>query len=79
VWVDYTLFSGTDSLIANRLLSLGIPVTIDSVEWFRKLLLKSRGLETETFNFYLQSAQEYRKEEDRKNRLVGLKSYNANE
>ncbi len=79
VWVDYTLFSGTDSLIANRLLSLGIPVTIDSVEWFRKLLLKSRGLETETFNFYLQSTQEYRKEEDRKNRLVGLKSYNANE
>ena len=50
-----------------------------TVEWFRKLLLKSRGLETETFNFYLQSAQEYRKEEDRKNRLVGLKSYNANE
>tara|TARA_R110000823_G_scaffold198527_1_gene329718 strand:- start:1048 stop:1806 length:759 start_codon:yes stop_codon:yes gene_type:complete len=79
VWVNYTLFNGTDSLIANRLLSLGIPITIDSVEWFRKLLLKSKGLETDTFNFYLQTAQEYRDEDNRVNNLLGLKRYNPNE
>lgn len=79
VFVNYTLFDGTDSLIAYKLLSIGIPVTVDSVQWFRKLLLKSRGLDTEAFEFYLKAAQEYRKREDKKARLVGLKSYSPNE
>ena len=77
VYVKYTLFNGSDSLIADKLLSLGLPVSIESVQWFRQLLLKSKGLETETFNFYLKASRQYREDEDRKQKMIGLKRYSG--
>ena len=77
VYIRYTLFSGSDSLIANKLLSLGLPVSVESVQWFRRLLLKSKGLETETFNFYLKASRKFREDEDRKQKMLGLKRYSG--
>lgn len=77
VYVRYTLFTDSDSLIANKLLSLGLPVSVESVQWFRRLLLESRGLETETFNFYLKASRKYREDEDRKQKMIGLKRYSG--
>jgi hypothetical protein len=79
VWVSYTLFDGTDAFIAQKLLSIGIPVSVDSVQWFRKLLIKSRGLDTESFDFYLKAAKAYRENEDQKAILTGLKPYSPKE
>lgn len=79
VFVSYTLFDGTDSLIANKLLSIGIPVSVESVQWFRKLLIESRGLDTETFEFYLKAAEQYRKKEDKQAKIIGLKPYSPKE
>jgi hypothetical protein len=79
VWVSYTLFDGTDAMIANKLLSIGIPITVDSVQWFRKLLIQSRGLDTESFDFYLKAAKEYRDREDKKATVTGLKPYSPKE
>ena len=79
VFADYTLFSGSDALIANKLLALGIPVSVESAQWFRRLLLESEGLDTETFEFYLKAAREYRKEETRRHNLIGTKPYDAGE
>ena len=77
VYIRYTLFTDSDSLIANKLLSLGLPVSVESVQWFRRLLLESRGLETETFNFYLKASRKYREDEDRKQKMIGLKRYSG--
>ena len=79
VWVSYTLFDGSDAMIAYKLLSIGIPVNVDSVQWFRKLLLESRGLDTESFEFYLKAAKRYREKEDKEATLIGLKSYSPKE
>lgn len=77
VFVKYSLFDGSDALIANKLLSLGLPVSVESVQWFRRLLLESQGLETETFNFYLKAARKFRQDEDKKERMLGLKRYSG--
>ena len=77
VYVRYTLFSGSDSLIANKLLSLGLPISVESVQWFRRLLLQSKGLETETFNFYLKASRKFREDEDKKQTMLGIKRYSG--
>ena len=43
VIVYYTLYDGPDSLIANKLLEMGIPITADNVDWY-KLQLMSKNL-----------------------------------
>ena len=59
VFVQYWLFSGSDALIAEELLKLGIPVNVDNAEWFRRQLVKQQGLETETWQKYLAVSKAY--------------------
>lgn len=59
VYVTYWEFSGSDSLICEKLIQLGIEVTVDNVEWFRRQLLLSRGLDTTAWEWYLQQSQTY--------------------
>ena len=59
VFVQYWLFSGSDALIAEELMKLGIAVNVDNAEWFRRQLVKQEGLETETWNKYLNISKAY--------------------
>ena len=59
VYVTYWEFSGSDSLICEKLIKLGIEVSVDNVEWFRRQLLLSRGLDTTDWEWYLQQSQTY--------------------
>ena len=43
VMVYYTLYDGSDALIANKLLEMGLPVNEDNVDWY-KLQLMSKNL-----------------------------------
>ena len=40
VVVQYTLYSGTDSLIALKLLDMGLPVTPNNADWLKRKILK---------------------------------------
>ena len=40
VIIKYTLYHGTDAIIANKLLEIGMPVTPDNAQWLRKQLRK---------------------------------------
>lgn len=44
VWVDYVLFDGVDSVIATKLKGLGMKVNIESVEWFKRSIIRSGDL-----------------------------------
>lgn len=59
VFVQYWLFTGSDALIAEELLKLGIPINVDNAEWFRRQLVKQQGLETETWQKYLSVSKAY--------------------
>jgi len=59
-------------MIARKLLSLGVPVTVDSVQWLRQLILKNRGLDTETFDFYLKAVREIAKKRKEQRKLQGV-------
>lgn len=72
VFVDYTLYDGTDAILARKLLSLGVPVTIDTVQWLRQLILQNKGLDTETFDFYLKAVREIAKKAKEQRKLQGL-------
>ena len=76
VFVEYTLFSGTDAMIARKLMNLGIPVNVGTVENYRRLLLKSKGLETETFDFYLETMRQERKRSRKERKLQGVATNN---
>ena len=39
---------------------MGIPITVDNVEWYKRILLRSRGLDTQTWEYYLSAMQAYR-------------------
>jgi hypothetical protein len=74
--VRYTLFNGTDAMIARKLMNLGIPVNVGTVENYRRLLLKSKGLETETFDFYLETMRQERKRSRKARKLQGVATNN---
>jgi hypothetical protein len=38
--VSYTLYDGPDSLIANKLLEMGVPVSGSNVDWYKQQLLE---------------------------------------
>jgi hypothetical protein len=69
--VQYSLFDGPDSLVCHQLLTLGIPITVDNVEWYKRMLLQERGLDTETWEHYLQVSRAYREREERNDKLAG--------
>jgi len=72
VYVGYTHYDGTDAMMARKLMNLGIPVTVSTVESYRRLLLKSKGLEIETFEFYLETMknERERRKKERKNQGI---------
>ena len=39
--VSYTLYDGPDSLIANKLLEMGVPVSNTNVDWYKQQLLEA--------------------------------------
>lgn len=63
VFIQYWLFTGSDALICEKLVRLGIEVSVDTVEWFRRRLLISRGLDTSTWEWYLKTSQAYWEQE----------------
>ena len=72
VFVEYTHYDGTDAMMARKLMNLGIPVTVGTVENYRRLLLKSKGLETETFEFYLEAMRNERERRKRERKNQGV-------
>ena len=40
-FIKYMLYDGPDSLIAIRLLKMGLGVTVENVDWYKRLLLES--------------------------------------
>jgi len=70
-YVQYYLFDGADSLICQQLLELGIAITVENVEWYKKMLLKERGLDTDTWEHYLQVSLAYREREMKNDKLYG--------
>jgi len=59
VYVQYWEFTGSDALICEQLLKMGIEVNVDNVEWFRRQLLLSRGLDTTDWEWYLAVSTKY--------------------
>ncbi len=59
VFVQYWLFTGSDALIAEELSKLGIPVTVDNAEWFRRQLILHQGLETDVWQRYLKLSKKW--------------------
>ena len=39
VMIRYKLYDGPDSLIANKILEMGLPVTLNNVNWYKKEIL----------------------------------------
>ena len=72
VYVEYTHYDGTDAMMARKLMNLGIPVTVGTVENYRQLLLKSKGLETDTFEFYLEAMRNERERRKRERKNQGI-------
>ena len=64
MWVDYLLFDGVDSLIATVVQELGLSVTVENVEWYKRKMISGDVLNmtTEEIEAWVQSQQaEYRK------------------
>ena len=72
VYVEYTLFQGTDAMMARKLMQLGIPITVSTVESYRQMLLRNKGLETDTFEHYLQIMQNERKRKKKERKMQGI-------
>ena len=72
VYVEYTLYDGTDGVMAEKLMNMGIPVTVGSVENYRRLLLENKGLETDTFQHYLKAMQSDTERKERERKHQGL-------
>jgi hypothetical protein len=75
VYVEYTLYDGTDAMMAQKLMQLGIPITVGTVENYRRLLLENKGLETDTFKHYLKLMESERKREEKEMKTQGVARY----
>ena len=75
VYVDYTLYDGTDAMMCRQLMKLGIPITVDSVQNYRRLLLKQKGMEHDTFQHYLDLMASERKRRAKEMRNQGIARY----
>jgi len=75
VYVEYTLYDGTDAMMAQKLVQLGIPVTVGTIENYRRLLLEQKGLETDTFQHYLKLMESERKRKEKEEKNQGVARY----
>lgn len=71
VYVQYQEYTGSDALICHQIMDLGIPVTVENVEWYRQQLLATRPLDTDTWDRYLEMAQAYREKERKRQKHYG--------
>ena len=75
VWINYILYDGLDSLVAVKLLDLGLRVTIENVEWYKAKLINEGDLgitSEEIENWLASQRQQYTdmlKEKERQGRL----------
>ena len=42
-FVKYVLYDGTDAVIANKLLEMGIAVKPANIDWYKRMLIENRG------------------------------------
>jgi len=42
-FVKYTLYDGTDAVIANKLLEMGIAVRPQNIDWYKRMLIEQKG------------------------------------
>jgi len=70
-FIQYQEYTGSDALMCYQLMDLGIPITVSNVEWYRKQLLDSRPLDTDTWEQYLEMAQAYREKERKRQKHYG--------
>ncbi len=70
-FVQYWHFDGADALICHQLLKLGIPVSVDTVEWYKQQLLLTEGLETDVWKEYLAMSEKYRLMEEKREAYYG--------
>jgi len=42
-FVSYILYDGTDAVIANKLLEMGISVKPANIDWYKRMLIEKRG------------------------------------
>ena len=61
--------------MAQKLLKLGIPVTVATVENYRRLLLEQKGLETDTFQHYLKLMQDENQRQKKQDKIQGIARY----
>lgn len=75
VWVDYMLYDGVDSLVAVVIQELGLRVTVENVEWYKRKILNDDVLNmtNEEIEAWIDAQQaEYRKmliDKERQGRL----------
>jgi hypothetical protein len=43
VFVKYILYDGTDAVIANKLLEMGIAVKPANIDWYKRMLIENKG------------------------------------
>ena len=63
MWVDYVLYDGLDSMIATKVQEMGLRVTIENVEWYKRKLLNNDELnitEEEIHHWMEQQQKEYK-------------------
>ena len=60
VFLSYWIFEDAEALICQKLLQLGIPVIPDTVDWYKKRILESEGLDWNTYEKYLEVMREWR-------------------
>ena len=59
MWVDYVLYDGLDSMIATKVQEMGLRVTIENVEWYKRKLLNNDELNIteEEINYWMEQQQ----------------------
>ena len=60
VFLSYWIFEDAEALICQKLVQLGIPVLPDTVDWYKKRILESEGLDWDTYEKYLELMREWR-------------------
>jgi hypothetical protein len=65
VFCSYYLFEDAEAMICHQLLKLGITINPDSVIWYKKQILQSEGLDTDTFEVYLDLQKKWAEKQKR--------------
>ena len=64
-FASYYLFEGANAMICHQLLKLGITVSPDTVDWYKRQILMMEGLDPNTFEVYLDLQRKWRDKQRR--------------